>query len=433
MNQGRDIGSQSRLKFFYFRPYINMGRFIIRAIVAFQDLYSIFNEGVIRVDANWPTDPDEEFDDSGLEGFQIPPESEISGLNQDVDTGERDLLYKWFCQIYRAFPKLTLEIIASKGNEYTDLIGELVTGGGYARSTDLHAVHDLLPSWFPNIQSVAKCSRGFFNHHTAMLLRPANVDADDSAAMKMYATDESLSFPPAAELPRFLYSGNPETVVDVDRPSLTILRGPHHFASYCRIYQSDKTAINIFTLDGKGDLNTLSGNVDERALSKRNLGTSVSVGKQCKISCPTPHAIAYAGCLLRAALSSTEKLMESEDSSTTYSYSTLYREIVDTVTPGDCASTNRATDAIMTWWTNHAYPTKQTAQHPPPARLSARERMKLEAQNAGNGEASPANSTAADHPEGAVPRQPTSQEQGIIHSNGSEESDEPQANDGGDE
>lgn len=53
---------------------------------------------------------------------------------------------------------------------------------------------------------------------------------DPSSAMKRYANDESLSFPPAAELPRFLYSGRPETVVDVDHPSLTIFRGPHHFA-----------------------------------------------------------------------------------------------------------------------------------------------------------------------------------------------------------
>lgn len=65
-----------------------MGRFIIRAIVAFQDLHSIFNEGVIRVNANWPDDPDEKFDDSKLEGFQIPLESETSGFNHDISAYE---------------------------------------------------------------------------------------------------------------------------------------------------------------------------------------------------------------------------------------------------------------------------------------------------------------------------------------------------------
>lgn len=41
------------------------------------------------------------------------------------------------------------------------------------------------------------------------------------------------------------------------------------------------------------------------------------------------------------------------------------------------------------------YPTKQTAQHAPPARLSAKERMKLEAQRPEDSQASRANSTAA--------------------------------------
>ncbi|KAG8932510.1 hypothetical protein FRC01_013536 [Tulasnella sp. 417] len=360
-------------------PFITIGRFIIRSVVAFQDLYRIFNEGVIRINANWPADPDEEFDDTELEAFSIPEEPEQNGFNHDLDAPERDRLYGWFCKIYRAFPNETMKIIAAESSEYTELVGELITGAGYARSTDLHAVRDLLPSWFPNIQTVAKCSRGFFNHHTAMLLRPANIEVNDSEMMKRFQEDESLSFPPTAELPRFFYSGNPEMVVDVERPMSTILRGSHHFASYCRIYQSDKAAIKIFTLKGEGKLDTLSDNADDQALNKRSLGTNVSVGKQCGINGPTAHAIAYAGCLLRAALSSTEKLVESDDPLGTYSYSTLYREIVDVIAPSSSASTNQGVDDIMAWWTKHAYPTKRTVQHAPPPRLSARERMNREA------------------------------------------------------
>lgn len=65
-----------------------MGRFIIRAIVAFQDVHSISNEGAIRVDANWPDDPDEKFDESKLEGFQIPLESKTSGFNHDIGASD---------------------------------------------------------------------------------------------------------------------------------------------------------------------------------------------------------------------------------------------------------------------------------------------------------------------------------------------------------
>lgn len=47
-------------------------------------------------------------------------------MNDDILLAyRRDQLYTWFCQIYRAFPKLTMEIIASKDSEYTDLIGEV--------------------------------------------------------------------------------------------------------------------------------------------------------------------------------------------------------------------------------------------------------------------------------------------------------------------
>lgn len=72
---------------------------------------------------------------------------------------------------------------------------------------------------------------------------------------------------------------------------------------------------------------------------------------------------------------------------------------------------------------SHAYPTKQAAQHAPPARLSARERMNLEAQRAEDNQASCRNSTAVpetSHQRDALPTQPTSREQGIPDSNGTD-------------
>lgn len=52
--------------------------------------------------------------------------------------------------------------------------------------------------------------------------------------------------------------------------------------------------------NGKESLDTLSDMADEEALGKRSLGTLASVGQQLKISGPTAHAIAHAGCLVHA-------------------------------------------------------------------------------------------------------------------------------------
>lgn len=187
------------------------------------------------------------------------------------------------------------------------------------------------------------------------------------------------------------------------------------------MYQSDDSAIDMFTDEGKGDLSTLKPTADPELVQGRISGNSRSVGQTTGVTATTPHTIGYVACLvcgayyvllaasytnpylsqLRAALSSDEKLTgEVDDPEIAYDYSALYAEVVQTMKTTGNPAIDTVVKSIVEWWdrsvamrqcycsvlftscNRHAFPRNQFRNPASLSRLTMQERMAIEAQAA---------------------------------------------------
>ncbi|KIO28460.1 hypothetical protein M407DRAFT_22355 [Tulasnella calospora MUT 4182] len=363
--------------------FIDLGRAVQRSIVAWTPLHTIFYEGLIRVSTHIAQNTISDVNPLNPEAIGIPEASdlEFEDVHATISDAERDELYTLFCKIYRMSPKLCMKIVEAE-SRFNKFVGYVSSGAGAARATDLRAVRVLVTEW-GNLKKVAKAGRGFHHPFTAALLMPCDQSPADQEFLDALKQDERLAFPQSAEPPRFLYGGDLRRPVNLDAANSIILRNPYLLAAWLRVYQSDDSAIDLFTEGGKGDLSTLGPTADPELLQRRISSSSRSVGHTNGVKSTTPHTVGYVSCLLRAALSSDEKLTgEVDDPEIVYNYSALYAEVVQTMKMTGDPATDSVVKSIVEWWDRHAFPRNKLRQPVSLSRLTMRERMAIEAQAA---------------------------------------------------